>query len=45
MKMCSNNFFVKHAYYFKLVVSTFAFKPKLSIMFKEPVFYYKVNII
>lgn len=33
MEMYSNNFFVKHAYYFKLVVSTFTFKPNLGIMF------------
>lgn len=32
-EICSNNLFVKHAYYFRLVVSTFAFKPKLGIMF------------
>lgn len=33
MGICHNNFFVKHGYYFKLIVSTFAFKPELGIMF------------
>lgn len=32
MEICHNNFFAKHGY-FKLVVSTFAFKPKLGIIF------------
>lgn len=37
MEICHNNFFVKHGYYFKLIVSlivsNFAFKPELGIMF------------